>query len=114
MSAPDQPASGAGGAGGFSAADAEAYKYGFTTAVEAVTLGRGLNEEVIRAISRARGALSLALAVTLPTNVPFRPQIVDAVFAVVLFTLIVQGIALEPLLERLGFHKGSGGPSLSS
>jgi Fe-S cluster assembly protein SufB len=55
MSAPDQPASGAGGAGGFSAADAEAYKYGFTTAVEAVTLGRGLNEEVIRAISRARG-----------------------------------------------------------
>jgi len=33
---------------------------------------------------------------------------------VVLFTLIVQGIALEPLLVRLGFHNGSGGPSLSS
>jgi CPA1 family monovalent cation:H+ antiporter len=50
----------------------------------------------------------------LPANLPYREQIVDAVFAVVLFTVIVQGIALEPLLERLGFHKGSGGPSLSS
>ncbi|MBA3936712.1 MAG: Fe-S cluster assembly protein SufB [Planctomycetes bacterium] len=38
----------------FSAADAEAYKYGFRTAVEAVTLGRGLTEEVVRAISAAR------------------------------------------------------------
>jgi len=32
----------------------EAYKYGFTTPVEAVTLGRGLNEDVVRAISAAR------------------------------------------------------------
>jgi CPA1 family monovalent cation:H+ antiporter len=61
-----------------------------------------------------RGGLSLALALALPATLPYRDQIVDAVFAVVLFTLIVQGIALEPLLERLGFHKGSGGPSLSS
>jgi Fe-S cluster assembly protein SufB len=35
-------------------ADAEAYKYGFHTAVDAVTLGRGLNEAVVRAISKAR------------------------------------------------------------
>ena len=34
--------------------DAEAYKYGFHSAVEAVTLGRGLNEDVVRAISKAR------------------------------------------------------------
>ncbi|MDA3961284.1 MAG: Fe-S cluster assembly protein SufB [Planctomycetota bacterium] len=32
----------------------EAYKYGFTTAVDAVTLGRGLNEDVVRAISATR------------------------------------------------------------
>jgi Fe-S cluster assembly protein SufB len=32
----------------------EAYKYGFTTAVEAVTLGRGLSEDIVRAISAAR------------------------------------------------------------
>ena len=36
-------------------AQAQAYQYGFTTAVEAVTLGRGLNEAVVRAISAARG-----------------------------------------------------------
>jgi CPA1 family monovalent cation:H+ antiporter len=61
-----------------------------------------------------RGGLSLALALALPPALPFRDEIVDAVFGVVLFTLIVQGIALEPLLRRLGFQSGSGGPSLSS
>ena len=34
--------------------DQDAYKYGFSTAVEAVTLGRGLTEAVVRAISAAR------------------------------------------------------------
>ena len=33
----------------------EAYKYGFTTPIEAVTLGRGLTEDIVRAISAARG-----------------------------------------------------------
>ncbi len=61
-----------------------------------------------------RGGLSLALALALPAALPFRDEIVDAVFGVVLFTLIVQGIALEPVLRRLGFQSGSGGPSLSS
>lgn len=32
----------------------ESYRYGFSTAVDAVTLGRGLNENVVRAISAAR------------------------------------------------------------
>ena len=32
----------------------DTYKYGFSTAVDAVTFGRGLNEEVVRAISAAR------------------------------------------------------------
>jgi len=61
-----------------------------------------------------RGGLSLVLALALPPDVPDRASIIDAVFAVVLFTLVVQGIALEPLLVRLGFQSGSGGPSLSS
>jgi CPA1 family monovalent cation:H+ antiporter len=61
-----------------------------------------------------RGGLSLALALALPQTLPFRDEIVDAVFGVVLFTLIVQGVALEPVLRRLGFQSGSGGPSLSS
>ena len=61
-----------------------------------------------------RGGLSLALALALPANVPNRSSIVGAVVAVMLFTLVVQGIALEPLLARLGFQRSSGGPSLSS
>jgi CPA1 family monovalent cation:H+ antiporter len=61
-----------------------------------------------------RGGLSLVLALALPQNLPARASIIDAVFAVVLFTIVVQGIALEPLLVRLGFQSCSGGPSLSS
>lgn len=61
-----------------------------------------------------RGALSLALALALPADLPYRTEIVDVVFAVVLFTLVVQGIALEPLLKRLRPQSGNGGPSLSS
>jgi CPA1 family monovalent cation:H+ antiporter len=61
-----------------------------------------------------RGGLSLALALALPANLAHRSSIIDAVIAVVLFTLIVQGISLEPLLARFGFQRGSGGPSLSS
>lgn len=61
-----------------------------------------------------RGGLSLALALALPQSLPFRTEIIDAVFGVVLFTLIGQGIALEPVLRRLGFHNRIGGPSLSS
>jgi CPA1 family monovalent cation:H+ antiporter len=61
-----------------------------------------------------RGGLSLVLALALPVDVPYRTSIIDAVFAVVLFTLVVQGVTLEPLLARLGFQSTTGGPSLSS
>jgi CPA1 family monovalent cation:H+ antiporter len=65
-------------------------------------------------IAGMRGGLSLALALALPPQVPDRAAIIDVVVAVVLFTIVVQGIALEPVLERLNFQSGSGGPSLSS
>jgi CPA1 family monovalent cation:H+ antiporter len=61
-----------------------------------------------------RGGLSLVLALALPVDVPYRTSIIDAVFAGVLFTLVVQGVTLEPLLARLGFQRTTGGPSLSS
>ena len=50
-----------------------------------------------------RGGLGLALALALPDDLPGRPQIIDAVFGVVFFTLVAQGLALEPVLRRLGF-----------
>jgi len=52
-----------------------------------------------------RGGLPLALALALPETLPGRTEIVDAVFGVVLFTLVLQGIALEPVLARLPFSE---------
>jgi CPA1 family monovalent cation:H+ antiporter len=48
-----------------------------------------------------RGALPLALALSLPDTLAFRPQIIDATFAVVLVTIVVQGAPLEVLLKRM-------------
>ena len=48
-----------------------------------------------------RGAISIALALNIPENVKFRPQIIDATYGVVLITLVAQGIALGPVLTKL-------------
>ena len=48
-----------------------------------------------------RGALGLALALGLPPSIPFRDQIVSVAFAVVAFSVIVQGLTMAPLLRRL-------------
>jgi CPA1 family monovalent cation:H+ antiporter len=53
------------------------------------------------ALAGMRGALSLALALSLPDGIPFRAQIIDAVFGVVTVTLIAQGLAIGPVLKRL-------------
>lgn len=49
-----------------------------------------------------RGALSVALALGLPDDLPEKPLVVPMVFFCVLFTLVVQGLALGPVLARLG------------
>jgi CPA1 family monovalent cation:H+ antiporter len=46
-----------------------------------------------------RGALPLALALALPASVPHREIIIDAVFAVVIVTLVVQGGVLRTILR---------------
>ena len=48
-----------------------------------------------------RGALPLALALSLPETLAYRAQIIDATFAVVLVTIVVQGAPLELVLARL-------------
>jgi CPA1 family monovalent cation:H+ antiporter len=48
-----------------------------------------------------RGALPLALALSLPPGLAHRAEIIDAVFATVLVTLVLQGLPLEPVLKRL-------------
>ena len=48
-----------------------------------------------------RGALGLALALSLPRSMPYRDTIVIAAFGVVAFSVIVQGITMPLLLKRL-------------
>lgn len=49
-----------------------------------------------------RGTVTLAAALALPAAMPFRDLIVVTAFAVVLGTLVLQGLTLRPLLQRLG------------
>lgn len=49
-----------------------------------------------------RGGVTLALALSLPLNVPQRSTLIVAAFGVVLFSLVVQGLTVRPLVERLG------------
>lgn len=49
-----------------------------------------------------RGAVSLALALSLSRSFPNRDLILSLTFAVVLFTLLVQATTIAPLLRKLG------------
>jgi CPA1 family monovalent cation:H+ antiporter len=49
-----------------------------------------------------RGALALALALGLPSDMPGREAIITVAFAVVAFSIFVQGLTIKPLLRRLG------------
>jgi monovalent cation:H+ antiporter, CPA1 family len=49
-----------------------------------------------------RGALALALALALPDDLPRRNTIVVLTFAVVAFSVFVQGLTITPLLRKLG------------
>lgn len=57
--------------------------------------------QVIIFWSGLRGALSLALVLALPTDVPSREVLLASTAAVVLFTLLVQGLSLRAVLTRL-------------
>jgi monovalent cation:H+ antiporter, CPA1 family len=48
-----------------------------------------------------RGALSMALALSLPAGYPDRQLLISMVFSVVLFTIIIQGLTLAPAIVRL-------------
>jgi monovalent cation:H+ antiporter, CPA1 family len=49
-----------------------------------------------------RGALALALALSLPDNLPQRNVIVVITFATVAFSIFAQGLTVVPLMRRLG------------
>lgn len=47
-----------------------------------------------------RGALALALALSLPPEVPQRESVIGVSFAVVAFSIFAQGLTLKPMLRR--------------
>jgi CPA1 family monovalent cation:H+ antiporter len=49
-----------------------------------------------------RGALVMAMALSLPLNFPEREAIINLTFGVVLFTLLVPGLTMGPLVRLLG------------
>ena len=86
----------------------------------AVTAGRGLVVIAVSGLLRptrrrlpaswsvvltwggVRGALSMVLALALPTGLPHRDFLVTTTFGVVILSILVQGLTMSPLLRRLG------------
>jgi Na+/H+ antiporter len=83
----------------------------FTVPHLVAVLGRSRNwaeldpwrDRVILGWSGMRGALSLAAALSIPVTVEHRDEILFLTFTTILATLVVLGIPLPWLLERLGF-----------
>jgi CPA1 family monovalent cation:H+ antiporter len=56
-----------------------------------------------------RGALALALALALPEHIAERHEIIAVAFAVVAFSIFVQGLTMPWLIRRLGLMRPEGG-----
>ncbi|QBE49802.1 cation:proton antiporter [Leucobacter triazinivorans] len=70
----------------------------------------GWRDGVVLSWSGMRGVVTLAAAQSIPTTVPYRPQLVLAAFAVAVVTLLLHGLTLPALIRRLWPHgAGTGG-----
>uniref|UniRef100_A0A3Q0SXE6 Sodium/hydrogen exchanger n=1 Tax=Amphilophus citrinellus TaxID=61819 RepID=A0A3Q0SXE6_AMPCI len=52
-----------------------------------------------------RGAISFALAFTLPDNIGRRQLFITATIAIILFTVFIQGISIRPLIEVINVRR---------
>ena len=64
--------------------------------------------------SGLRGAIAIALALSVPASYPDRELITNVVFGVVLFTLLVQGSTAARVLRRAGAHEPAEGAAASA
>jgi CPA1 family monovalent cation:H+ antiporter len=60
-----------------------------------------LREQTVLWWAGLRGSVSIALALSVPVTLIERQEIIETVFGVVLFTLLVQGLTTKWLLEKL-------------
>jgi Na+/H+ antiporter len=68
----------------------------------------GWRPRMVLAWSGMRGAVSLAAALALPGDTPQRDLVVFLTFAVILATLVLQGLTLPVLIRKLGIHDDDG------
>jgi CPA1 family monovalent cation:H+ antiporter len=69
-----------------------------------------LNQQHLMWWGGLRGALALALALSLPAGLPLRDDILISAFAVVAFSVIVQGLTAPLTLKALGVRGRAAGP----
>jgi NhaP-type Na+/H+ or K+/H+ antiporter len=62
----------------------------------------GWRERVVTGWSGMRGAVSLAAALAIPTQVADRDLVIVLTYAVIAWTLVIQGLTLPALIRRLG------------
>ena len=60
-----------------------------------------------------KGSLSIALALSLPPSFDGREDVLVLTFSVVLFSLLVQGLTIKPLVKRLGLGRKEASDGLS-
>jgi CPA1 family monovalent cation:H+ antiporter len=65
---------------------------------------QGRRAALVVAWSGMRGTVTLAAALALPREFPFRDLILFSAFLVVLGTLVIQGLTLKPLMAALGLE----------
>ena len=63
-----------------------------------------LGQAIVVGWAGMRGFVTLATAFALPSSFPQRDLVVLTAFSVVLATLVVQGLTLAPLIQRLGLN----------
>jgi CPA1 family monovalent cation:H+ antiporter len=76
--------------------------YGLTAISNLLTEKIPVRWQHVMVCGGMRGALSLALVLSLGREFPHREQILAMTFGVVAFTLVVQGLTIKPLLRVLG------------
>jgi len=75
--------------------------YGFGSLLKLVGARMSTSWMHVLALAGMRGALSMALVLSLPQEFPERELLTSMVFSVVLFTLVVQGLLLRPGISRM-------------
>ncbi|KAM4561178.1 sodium/hydrogen exchanger 2 [Fundulus diaphanus] len=69
------------------------------------TISFNLKDQFGLAYGGLRGAVSFALAFTLPDNIPRKQLFVTATIAIIVFTVFLQGISIRPLIEFINVRR---------